>query len=446
MVQNGKAGHTWWRAASLALLVGPWHQASAGAQSGCTPVRAESAHVALTGLRVWDGKAAAPAANMTLLIKGERIVGVLATGSVLPPGTVTRDMSGLFAMPGFIDAHVHVATEPSGEDTRARTERRLCRALLGGVTSVRDMAGDVRVLGALARDAQVGDIAAPDVYYAALWAGPAFFADPRTAAASAGAAPGSLPWMRAVDSATDLRQAVAEARGTGATAIKLYADLSPQLVTAITAEAHRQGMPVWAHAAIGRTTPLEVVGAGVDVVSHASLLLRQLGRDSLASLMGAPPARAAAIIDGAVFDTLLAAMQAHHTLFEPTLFIYQAGERSKVFDHAAAITRRAHGAGVAIVAGTDSVGSGDEGPWSAPNIHDELALLVARAGLSPTDALRAATANAARAIRNEADVGVLAPGQLANVVILAQDPTRDIAATRSLRWVVKRGAIYRAAP
>lgn len=418
--------------------------APASAQSTCRPARADTGHVALTGLVLWDGTGAAPVQGMTLLLRGERIVEVFPDRSrPLPPGTSTRSMAGLFAMPGLVDAHVHIATDPSGEDARGRTDRRLCRALQGGVTAVRDMAGDVRSLGALARDARVGDIAAPDIFYSALWAGPAFFADPRTAAASAGGIPGSFPWMRAVDSATDLHQAVAEARDTGATAIKLYADLSPRLVASITTEAHRQGLPVWAHAAIGATTPLEVTQAGVDVVSHATLLLRQLGREGYASLQQSPSGEAARVIGQPVFDSLFGEMRLRGTLYEPTLFIYQTDERRRMFSLAAAITRRAHEAGVLIVAGTDSLGSGDAGAWAAPNIHAELAELVAAGGLTPGEALAAATVNAARALRQEQEFGTIQPGRLANIVILGRDPTAAIGNTRSVRWVVKRGALYR---
>lgn len=428
-------------ATSQGLLVA---QAPPPAQ-GCRPVHADTGHVALTGLTLWDGTGRPAEPAMTVLMQGERIVAVFRDASEpLPAGTTTRDMHGLFAIPGLIDTHVHVATDPSAEDTRVRTERRLCRALLGGVTAVRDMAGDVRSLASLARDAQVGDIAAPDLYYAALWAGPSFFADPRTALASAGAPPGAFPWMRAVDSTTDLRQAVAEARGTGATAIKLYADLPGSLVAQIVAEAHRQGLTVWAHAAIGPATPLQVVEAGVDVVSHASLPLRQLGRDAYRALQAAPPHEASAALAGPVFDSLFGAMRSRGTIFEPTLFIYLAGERRRLAELAAEVTRRARAEGVPIIAGTDSLGSADDGPWTAPNLYEELALLVSQGGLSPMQALQAATSTAARALRREGELGTIGPGMLADLVILSRDPTADIANTRSLRWVVKRGAIYRA--
>src|SRR3546814_2393342 len=78
----------------------------------------------------------------------------------------------------------------------------------------------------------------------ALMAGPPFFADPRVLSVSRGFAPGTAPWMQAIDADTDLRTAVTLARGTSATAIKIYADLPAERVAAITAEAHRQKMMI----------------------------------------------------------------------------------------------------------------------------------------------------------------------------------------------------------
>lgn len=428
----------------ILLLAGSCLAGRLVAQDKCTPARADSGTVALTGLTLWDGTGTRAAAGMTVLIRGDRILDVFRDGArVLPPATTARAMAGLYAIPGLVDAHVHVATEPSGEDTRTRSERRLCRALLGGVTVVRDMAGDVRSLASLQRDALVGDIAGPDIFYSALWAGPAFFADPRTAAASAGGKPGSFPWMRAVDSLTDLRQAVAEVRGTGATAIKLYAALSPSLVAAIVSEAHHQGLPVWAHAAVSSTTPLQVVAAGVDVVSHAGLLLRQLGPERYGLLQKAEPNEAARLMASPVLDTLFQAMTSHGTLFEPTLFVYRGGERRTLFELSSQVTRRAHAAGVPIVAGTDSLGSGDDGPWAPPNLHEELALLVTQGGLTSAEALTAATATAARALHQEQEFGTIVPGKFANLVLLERDPLADITNTTTIRWVVKRGAFYR---
>lgn len=415
------------------------------AQSWCAPQRADTGFVAFTGVTLWDGTGSSARAGTTILIHGERVTAVFKDGmQPLPAGAAVRPFPGKYVIPGLIDAHVHVGSDVSGEDSRVRADRRLCRALLGGITAARDMAGDTRAIASMKRDAKVGDIASPDLYFASLWAGPAFFSDPRTAQASAGEVPGSLPGMRAIDSTTDLRQAVAEARGTGATAIKLYAALSPELVAAATAEGHRQGMLVWAHAAMAQVSPLQMTEAGVDALSHATLIARQLGREGYAALVRDSLASMRGRFDTPTFDSLFGAMRKRGTLFEPTLFIYTE-DRGALRPMAVEITRRAHQLGVPLLAGTDSLGSGDEGAWQLPNLHEELRLLVG-AGLRPADALAAATRNAARAVGAPADRGTVEPGKLADFVILDTDPLADIGHTAAIRQVVKRGAVYPGGP
>lgn len=416
------------------------------AQSWCAPQRADTGFVALTGVTLWDGTGSPQRRGTTILLHGERIAAVFRDGAQpLPAGAALRPLPGAYVIPGLIDTHVHVGSDVSGEDVRARAERRLCRALLGGITAVRDMAGDTRALASLKRDAKVSDIASPDLYFAALWAGPAFFTDPRTAQASAGEVPGSMPGMRAIDSTTDLRLAVAEARGTGATAIKLYAALSPELVAAAAAEARRQGMLVWAHAAMAQVTPLQMTVAGVEVLSHATLIARQLGREGYAALVKDSTGSMHGRFDTPAFDSLFAEMRRRGTILEPTLFIYD-GERGALRPIAAEITRRAHGFGIFIAAGTDSLGSGDEGPWLVPDLHEELRLLVQQGGLSPVEALTAATRTAAATVGAAADRGTIEPGKLGDLVVLDADPVTDVTNTAHIRQVVKRGAFYPGGP
>jgi hypothetical protein len=207
--------------------------------------------------------------DAVLLVGGDRIIAAGRDGSVsIPKEAELVRLDGRFIIPGLVNSHVHLATLANPREARAY----LRRELYSGVTAVRDMAGDARLLAELKREAAFDEIVAPDVFYAALMAGPSFFSDARSHDASRGLTPGTAPWMRAVTPATDLTQAVAEARGTGATAIKLYGDLSESLVRAVTAEAHRQHLLVWAHAAVFPASPADVVAAGVDVMSHADFL------------------------------------------------------------------------------------------------------------------------------------------------------------------------------
>jgi len=237
-------------------------------------IRDRAAEFALTNITVIDGTGAPPRPGMTVLVREGTIVGLFPTGSEAVPATAAvSDLSGRFVIPGLIDSHVHLATDPSTGDRRALVEQRLRHALHGGITAVRDMAGDGRALADLARAALVGDIESPAISYSALMSGPSFFEDPRVRSSSRGVTVGSAPWARAVTAESDWPLAVAEARGTGATGIKLYAELPGELLPAITAEAHRQGMKVWSHATLVPARPSQAVAGGVDALSHAGLLL-----------------------------------------------------------------------------------------------------------------------------------------------------------------------------
>jgi len=402
--------------------------------------RDSASRVVLVGVTVFDGSGQQARPNQSVVIQGERIAAIFPTGSQpLPAGATTYNLTGRYLIPGLIDSHVHVATDPSGEDSRVRSERRLRRALLGGVTAVRDMAGDVRALASLQRDALLGEIPSPDIYYAALFAGPLFFADPRTHDASRGLVAGQVPWMRAITDTTDLHQAVAEARGTGATAIKLYADLSGELARRVTTEAHAQGLMVWAHAALRPARPIEVVEAGVDAVSHANLVALAMDSARRAAALNAPASQPLDLEDAGL-DTLFSAMIQRHTIFEPTLLVF--ADRFPVLRLAGAIARGAHRRGVTIIAGTDTLGAAGADSPTLPSLHRELELLVTLGGLSPAEALESATRDAAAVLGAQSIRGTIEVGKLADLVVLRSDPLRDIRNTRSIQLVMKRGRVY----
>src|SRR5271156_5949949 len=178
-----------------------------------------------------DGIDNVPRPNMSILVRDDRIETIAPSAHFTPPaGAKVVDVTGLYLLPGLINTHVHIATDSNRDQALALMRR----DLYSGVTAERDMAGDTRQLAELARVSLLNEVPGPDIYYAALMAGPSFFKDKRTHAAARGAVAGDVPWMRAVTPQTDLHVAIAEARGTGAIAIKIYADLPAQLVAAIT--------------------------------------------------------------------------------------------------------------------------------------------------------------------------------------------------------------------
>lgn len=425
--------------------------AVAGAAARAQPAPAGAALGAATVLAdvtVIDGTGAPPRPHMTVVIRRGLIAALHpAGGRPLPRGARVLDAAGAYVMPGLIDAHIHLATY---ERPPALLRGLLRHALLGGVTTVRDMGGSVRRVAALAAEARPDSAPTPRIYYSAVVAGPAWFAtyDPaRIRFWSDGHAPGTAPGVRMLSDTTDATAVVRAAAALGAAGIKVYADVPPGRLTALAAAAHRRGLRVWAHAVVPPTPPQAVVAAGVDVVSHADQLVWAAApastavgdRDARRRLLRATAPGAPAV------DAVLDAMRARGTMLEPTLLVMQLGTARDGAAPAAldtlpawavGATRRAHARGVPIVAGTDALGG------ETPNIHAELQLLVRQAGLSPLEAIRAATANAARALGIADSTGTVAVGKWADLVVLRADPARDVRNTQTVRYVLRRGHVH----
>jgi imidazolonepropionase-like amidohydrolase len=409
-----------------------------------TPAPQRTPPLVLTHATLIDMTGAAPRGDMTVVVRDRKIAAIYHDGASPSPSDATiRDLGGAFLLPGLIDAHVHNATEPSGHDRRAIVEARLKRTLRGGVVAVRDMGGDARALADLARAAAAGDIESPEIRYSAIMAGPGFFDDPRVLASSAGVPPGMAPWTRAITDSTDLRQVIAEAKGTGATAIKMYADLGGPLAARAATEAKRQGLHVWAHLATFPAKPSDIVNAGVEVVSHAMLVPFEVQRaaswkERLRADLSITPA-------DPKIQQLFALMKAKGTIFDPTLFVYRADSTAADTSRAKRTERRAievvhaaHANGIPIDAGTDSMC--DDTNNALPNIHVELEMLV-RAGLSPMEALTAATRTNAAVLGMSATHGTIEVGKAADLLVLSANPLTDIRNTRQIALVVRRGQL-----
>jgi imidazolonepropionase-like amidohydrolase len=394
---------------------------------------------ALTGVTLIDANHSSGAMGQTVVVRDGIIAAVFRDGSEALPDSVRKiPLPGKYLLPGLIDTHVHMATDPSGTDNRIATTAVCERMLRSGVTVVRDMAGDARTLAGLSRDAFVGDLVSPDIYYSALMAGPTFFDDPRTIASAQGGKSGGMAYMRAVTDSTDLGRAMAEAKGTGATGIKLYANLDASLVSKIVAAAHQQGLLVWGHAWLNPARPSDLVKAGVGSISHSPLLVREamdrlpaawkkrglplsFWKDSLPDLSG-----------------LFALMKSRGTILDATMSAYkQWEEREPEMEWDYAITKwytaAAYRAGVKICAGTDD----DQENF----VQSEMALLVHDAGLSPADAIVAATKTGAEALGMDRLCGTVEKGKWANLLVVDKDPLAAIENIRKVALVVKRGRI-----
>jgi imidazolonepropionase-like amidohydrolase len=409
--------------------------------------------LAFTNVTLIDGTCAPPRPNQTLVVDGAQIADVFGTGEKrLPRNAIVQDLRGRFVIPGLFDAHVHVA---GGGAQSPRP--RLQRALRGGVTTVRSMVGNCRVLRELARQAALGEIESPDIYFSAFVIGPAGANNPRRgmmATQTVGPGPGCV---NVIEGELDPVALVGAAKGTGATALKLYGDLSASAAGRITEEAHRQGLKVWAHAALIPARPGDLVRAGVDVLSHAPYLIWE-AVDNLPNyqegLLGSAPFARVRPTDPAV-ERLLRMMAERSIILDATLLVYRLqaaipDSKREAFradratyaaadEWSVAVTRRAREMGVLVAAGTDAIGVEADG--ELPNLHRELELLVDEAGFSPLQAIAAATNVAARTIGIETRVGTIARAKQADLVVLAADPAADIRNTRQIVSVVKRGKL-----
>lgn len=409
--------------------------------------------VVYTGVAVIDGTGAPLRPDMAIVTRGERIESIVSSVDLKPtPGAEVIDVKGQFALPGFINSHEHLATPPD----RKFAEAMMRRDLYSGVTAARCMGDDSRALADLARASRILEIPGPDLYYVALFAGADFMSDPRIAMSCQGAKIGDTPWMRAIDEKTDLANAVTLAKGTGAIAIKIYANLPAALVAKIVIEAHRQGMQAWAHSMVFPATPREVIDAKPDVVSH----IGYFGYEAMEKRPQKYQEREKFPIDPAPFvdgnnkemSILFDLMKERKIILDATNYVYETIEQMRARDPqnappppfcssklAELLTAQAYKHGVFICAGTDSFAPWEE-PYSA--LQGEVEILVHKCGMTPMDAIRSATSISAMSAGQHDDMGTLEPGKLANIAFLAANPLQDIGAIRQVILTVKRGVKY----
>lgn len=407
--------------------------------------------VVLENITLVDVKNLQVKPKQSVVIDVDTISAIYETGSKTRPSNSTvLDMSGLYLLPGLIDAHVHHATEPEGGDNPSATQMRLRALLRGGVTSVRDMGGDVRVLTGLKRQAELDVIQSPDIYYSVIIGGPEFFSDPRTVASARGKTPGDTDWMRSVNAQTDFDALMLRTLGTGATGIKIYAKVPADLMPKLSAAAKKYGVKVWAHAYVGPAGPADAVQAGVEVISHApdlaATVISKYENWRRKDLPVSAEVKKASF-DPANYQPLFAQMKQQGTMLDATLTIFhQLQQRNlnaaTIYQHGVLFTRLAHQQGIKIVAGTDFLS--DTAGLDYPMVHQEMQLLVEQAGLTPLQAIQAATLHGAQAIGIADKVGSIEVGKKANLLILPVDPTTDIRNSRQVSHVIKNGQfVYR---
>jgi imidazolonepropionase-like amidohydrolase len=397
----------------------------------------------LSGARVFDGIQVTEGRD--LLIEGGLIRYVGSSCPVTGPNIERVDARGLTVMPGLIDAHIH-----AGMDAEA-----LARSLVFGVTTAVDMFGPSRRLKP-AREARASRATSRD----ADMLGSGILA---TCPGGHGTEYGfEIPTLTKAEEA----QAFVDARiASGSDFLKIVIDteklpkdadpksLAPDLVAALATAAHARGIVAHAHIGTMKDTA-DAVNAGVDGVEHMSgeAPVSQALADEIAKrhvtvtpTLGMNEMRCGLATGEALLADAKIAPLLNDGEREQLHHVYKwanpkEGAEACMANPFASV-RMLNGK-TPILAGTDAPNGGNV---FGASLHHELELLV-RAGLSPREALVAATSATADAFRMK-DRGRVAVGLVADLVLVEGDPTVDIKATRAIRAVYKRGiAVERAAP
>ncbi|WP_414693354.1 metal-dependent hydrolase family protein [Phenylobacterium sp.] len=378
----------------------------------------------------------------TLVIQNGRVVRI-ADGYVAEPGGRVVDLKDSFVLPGLIDSHVHITGEQnrnslmeevtlSSADLAMHGVRFGRRTLMAGFTTVADLGAENNAIFALRDAVARGDVEAPRI----VASGSAIsvhgghgdvngFSDDVMHVLR----PGSV-----CSGADDCRRAVREQVWKGADVIKITAtggvlsntaaglgqQFSQEELNAIVDAAHRMGRKVTAHAH-GGDGIVSFLKAGGDSIEHGTYL----DNEGIALLKKNKGYLVPTLMAG---DFVYRVASGPNNFFTPAQTAKALEAGPKMLDMA----RRAHQAGVRIAFGTDT------GVSAHGQNAGEFALLV-RAGMTPLEAVQAATVNAADHLGLAAEIGALTPGKAADVIAVKGDPLSDVTVLQNVSFVMKGG-------
>lgn len=383
---------------------------------------------AIAGATLIDGTGAAAVRDSVVVVRGGKIAAAGPRAQVaLPAGMPVVDGSGASVLPGLWEMHAHFAQVEWGP-----------AYLAAGVTSARDCGGEFEFITAVRDLIASGRGLGPRLVLAGLV--------DRSGTGTFG--------VNYADTPEQGRAQVARYKAAGFAQMKIYSRIQPDVLTAIAAEAHRQGMTVTGHVPDGMTA-IQAVEAGMDQINHFGPVYSEMRRA------------------GDQRDRVIQFFKDHHTVVDPTLawgellgrpmnvdiasfepgfakapytltsVIGTAGTPAasstnappsgRMNDQYAAL-RALYAAGVPIVAGTDKAVPGH-------SLHRELELYV-QAGLTPMQVIQLATSGAAKVMRMDAETGTIVPGKRADLILVEGNPLEHFADLRKVKRVVSGGRMY----
>lgn len=392
----------------------------------------QSQDLLLQNARILDFRKGRFTPPTQLLIRDGKIE---AIGKKIPQPSVgeTIDLNGAYVLPGLIDAHVHLSNDP--KESRADRIRHLEYFLKNGITTVRDAAGDARILQELQNSVRKGEIAGPDIYYAAFLAGPAYYKNnDREKNMVAGLDTTFAPWLQCIQPGSNLQKAMQAAKNCGATGIKIYGGFSREELFPLMQAARKEGLKIWGHAALYPAKPTDVAEAGMEVISHAYLLEWENVTETLSEDIFENYELYYPQIDHQNIhpSRFIAAVKKRKAIFDPTLYLCMVNDMK----WCTGIVREAYQSGVKICTGTDYINDLSR-PY--PYLFDEIGLYVNQCGFTPLDALRSATLIAAEALGIEKETGSVTPGKQANLLVVRDNPLMNIENLKNIKMVIKHG-------
>ncbi len=359
-----------------------------------------------------DGNGGTPVENATVLVRDGKIA---AVGAPVPRGMETIDATGKTLLPGLWEMHAHFAQVEYGP-----------AYLAAGVTTARDCGGEFEFITAVRDQINTHNGLGPRLVLAGLVDG-------------SGAGTFGVNWADTPDQG---RAMVVKYKAAGFAQMKIYNLIKPEVLSAITAEAHRQGMTVTGHIPNGMTA-FQGVEAGMDQINHLGPVAQEV--------------RAVGLEKAVQF------FKDHHTVIDPTLawgellshspdvdiasfepgfakapvtlrsMIGSASGQGARLTESFKIIRALHEAGVPIVAGTDKA-------VPAHSLHRELELYV-EAGIPPMDVIRLATIGSARAMGMDRDAGSIEAGKRADMILVDGNPLQNFADLRKISRVIANGRV-----
>lgn len=431
---------------ALALLA-----TSAEAQGAPRPT------LAIVGGRIIDGYGGPVIENGVVLVAGERIVAVGREGEVaVPTGVTTIDANGHTVMPGLIDMHVHLHIVGHGDykrwdelyGTRDATVVMPIAArqlLMAGVTAARDLGARLEDILSVKRRIAAGEIPGPRLFVSGPFIQHEAYEEYER------------PFRWGVSGADDARQKVQRIVDAGVDVVKLIDQdqMTDAEVAAVVQTAHRNGKPVVAHA--HRMAEIRVgLKHGIDNFEHTGLgtapgypedILQQL-RERNSSLYWTPTVSPLYTLfyTGSVFPERLddpswrefmpndIAHEVRASLSHIPQLPYYALFPSRL-PLLPAKFRQLRETGVRLMIGTDA---GIPAMFHNDATWREMAKFV-ELGVAPMETIQSATLWPARFLRREADLGVLAPGRFADIILVKGDPLTDMTVMRDVRVVIQGG-------